>query len=127
METNNQQVITKGPWAWQKFGEYFLLCAQHGMREIIVSSLPVAKKPIPTYPAMNINGRLEAIDPNHPNAKLIADAPVMLQIIKDFVNEYEIFSEIPENYKDLPGYPGDENPRTLAMLKAIEIIAKYQP
>lgn len=66
------------------------------------------------------------------NADLIAAAPqlksdnkVLLNCIKELVNEFEVFEDIPKNYKKLEGWPGDENPRSLAMKKAIQLIFKH--
>jgi len=77
--------FTKGPWAWQQFGHYHLLAAQHGMREIIIGSRAV-KGPQETYPAMNKGGILAAITPDHPNARLIAAAPDLLSILKRLID-----------------------------------------
>jgi len=68
---------THGPWGWQSFGSGLFLTAQHGMREIILSS---ARKGMNgSEITMNKDGILEPIDPNHPNAKLIAAAPMLLK------------------------------------------------
>lgn len=75
---------TPGPWAWQKFGEFNLLTAQHGMREIIIGSVKKEKSFI-SYPAMNDHGILQPIDENHPNAKLIAAAPELLEALQNLV------------------------------------------
>jgi hypothetical protein len=69
METKH----TKGEWAWQKFGNYYLLTAQHGMREIILAAYQNNDY---AYPTMNDDGILKPVDSNHPNAKLIAAAPI---------------------------------------------------
>lgn len=48
-----------------------------------------------------------------------------LKCIKELENEFSTFADIPHDYKKLKGWPGDENPRTLAMLKAVELIQKH--
>ena len=70
--------FTKGKWAWQKFGDKYCLVAQHGMREVILSSNINEEKSLQPYLTMNKDGILKPIDPNHPNAKLIAAAPDLL-------------------------------------------------
>lgn len=67
---------TKAPWVWQKFGYATYLTAQHGMREIIIGS-------INDVPAMNVDGILRRVDTDHPNAKLIAAAPDLLEALQD--------------------------------------------
>lgn len=71
--------ITKGEWAWQKFGDKYNLTAQHGMREIILSASINEDKSLQPYLSMNEDGILKPINPNHPNAKLIAAAPDLLE------------------------------------------------
>lgn len=73
MNKEDQSQPTPGPWAWQKFGDYYCLTAQHGMREIIIGALKT--RPGIPFAAMNTGHRLEAVHPEHPNAKLIAAAP----------------------------------------------------
>ncbi len=75
---------TKGIWAWQKFGNKYLLTAQHGFREIIIGANIVDPDMgyIECYPSMNDDGLLKPIDPTHPNAKLIAAAPDLLNELK---------------------------------------------
>lgn len=58
---------------------------------------------------------------NH-NTLLKLENQKLIDVLKELVNEYEVFSNIPENYKELEGYSGEDNPRTTAMMKAIEII-----
>lgn len=57
------------------------------------------------------------------NAKLIAASPELLEALIEMVNEYEIFSDVPKNYKELEGYSGEENTRNIAIIKAKEAIA----
>lgn len=73
MKTENS--YTPGPWKWQKFGPYYLLSAQHGMREIILGA---NKQRTSCYPSMNVDGILKPIDPTHPNARIISHAPDLL-------------------------------------------------
>jgi len=74
---------TKAPWAWQKFGNKYCLTAQHGMREIILGANPVDGENgfAPCMVVMNEDGILRPIDPDHPNAKLIASAPELLEAL----------------------------------------------
>ena len=86
---------TKGEWAWQKFGEGYCLTAQHGMREIIIGANLLNSEDEGdrrTHVTMNSpNGILESINPEHPNAKLIAAAPDLLEACK---NALTLLSEI---------------------------------
>jgi hypothetical protein len=75
---------TPGPWAWQRMGRNYFLVAQHGMREIIIGSLAI-EMPVETYPAMANDGRLERVNPEHPNAKLIAAAPELLDALNGLI------------------------------------------
>lgn len=72
---------TKGKWDWQLFGDTYYLTAQHGMREIIIGAINHPEFSIPV-PAMNYNGKLQVVDKNHPNAKLISKAPEMHEALK---------------------------------------------
>lgn len=68
---------TPGPWAWQLFGDTYSLTAQHGRREQIISAIPHGQMKYPVV-AMASDGRLQDVDPKHPNARLIASAPDLL-------------------------------------------------
>lgn len=70
--------FTKGPWKWQKFGSYYNLTAQHGMREIIISANLEFGSGYP-FVSMNEDGILEPVNPENPNAKLIAAAPDLIE------------------------------------------------
>lgn len=91
---------TPGPWAWQNFGNYRFLTAQHGMREIIIGSL-AKEMPAETYPAMSNaeTGRLEPVNPESPNAKLIAAAPDLLKALMELIDYIERSVSNP-NFKD---------------------------
>ena len=79
--------ITKGPWAWQKFGNYRMLVAQWGLRNIIIGSLVKREDmPVETYLAMNVDGILRPIDPTYPDAAAIATVPEMIDIIERLAN-----------------------------------------
>ena len=75
---------TKGPWAWQAFGPTHSLAAQHGMREIIIGATKEKQMGYPIV-AMNQDGILQAVDPEHPNAKLIAAAPALHEALSALV------------------------------------------
>lgn len=83
---------TKGPWAWQRFGSYYSLTAQHGMREIIISANPDRENYGNPVVVMNNDGILNPIDPQHPNAKLIATAPELLQACTDLLTIYKKYA-----------------------------------
>jgi hypothetical protein len=72
---------TPGPWAWQLFGDTYSLTAQHGRREQIISAIPHGEMKYPVV-AMNKDGRLCDVDPLHPNARLIASAPALLNELR---------------------------------------------
>ena len=59
---------TPGPWGWQLFGKEWCLVGQHTMRPIVLA----VRKGCPTS---LVDGLLVRLDPQHPDAKLIASAP----------------------------------------------------
>lgn len=73
---------TSGPWAWQRFGDTYYLTAQHGMREVIIGAIPHGEMKYPVV-GMNLDGVLRDVDPDHPNAQLIASAPELLKALED--------------------------------------------
>ena len=83
--TNNMRKTTHtpGPWAWQSFGCGNLLIAQHGRRPVVLGAITDLEKHC--APAMNKDGRLELVDPDHPNARLIAAAPDLLAACKQLI------------------------------------------
>ena len=90
---------TPGPWALQKFGDNYCLTAQYGMREIILAAR--GRKMV-----MNNDGILRPIKPHHPNAKLIAAAPDLLEALQRLIDVYsatliEEFSHDPEKDEDI--------------------------
>lgn len=110
---------TPGPWAWQKFGNHFQLTAQHGLREIIIGSLAV-EMPMESYPAMNENGILKPINPEHPNAKRIVDCVNALEGIenpKTMRDTWELCKEL-----ELDAYYKMKEERD-QLLKALQKIA----
>lgn len=66
---------TKSPWGWQDFGNAPVLVAQHGHREIIISANHAGMV------NMSDDGILLVVNENHPNAKLIAAAPELLEAL----------------------------------------------
>lgn len=58
------------------------------------------------------------------NADLIEAAPTLLKLLQEMVNEYSPFMNIPENYKELKGWPGDENPRMVVVRRSLDLIDK---
>lgn len=83
---------TEAPWKWQKFGDNYCLVAQHGMREIILAANKKEDSEI-TYVSMNDDGILNPVNLLHPNSKLIAVAPDLLEmLIKIYQIENHAFS-----------------------------------
>lgn len=85
---NEQTKITRQPWGWQKFGDVYSLTAQHGMREIILGAIKDRKTGHPVL-AMNHNGILEKVNPEHPNAKFIVTAvnchDELIETLEEFI------------------------------------------
>lgn len=59
---------TKGPVAWQKFGNEYCLTVQHGSRRVILSASPRGGM------TCLVDGMLKPLDPNHPDMELIVEA-----------------------------------------------------
>lgn len=86
-----------------------LLVAQNDKREIILGAADI-RDPRSTVPnpvlVMGIEGELVAIDPDHPNAKLLADAPRMKALllkINGELNKANIFSDLQQEIRELVG------------------------
>lgn len=88
---------TPGPWAWQLFGDTYSLTAQHGIREQIISAIPHGQMKYPVV-AMNNDGRLRDVDPQHPNARLIETAPKLLETLQSS-NELIVKAQLTANEK----------------------------
>ncbi len=69
---------TKGPLAWQKFGEHYCLTGQYGMRPIALS----ARGGISVRDA---RGLLVPLTPDHPDAMLYAAAPDLLEALSNLL------------------------------------------
>lgn len=78
---------TPGPWAWRRFGDTYTLHADHGKRDTIIGAIPHGQMNYPVV-AMSIEGRLQDIDPEHPNARLIASAPDLLEALEDVLHHH---------------------------------------
>lgn len=83
-----------GPWAWQLFGDTYTLTAQHGRREQIIAAIPHGEMKYPVV-AMNKDGRLVDVDPEFPNARLIASAPDLLAALQTFGGTGDGFCSCP--------------------------------
>lgn len=75
---------TPGPWAWQDFGQ-LMLTGQHGLRPIVLQSSPKG---------LRVRGLdtdwMIAITPDHPDARLIALAPDLLEALRILVEDAEM-------------------------------------
>lgn len=76
---------TPGPWEWQKFGDKICLAAQISMRPIVLSV--VSGGPFKGHLTSLIRGLLRPLDPNHPDAKLIAAAPDLLEALRSIMKK----------------------------------------
>lgn len=65
---------TPGPWAWQRLGELCLV-GQHGRRPIVLTTLQRNAQ----LCVRDERGVLKPLDPDHPDARLIAAAPDLLE------------------------------------------------
>jgi hypothetical protein len=80
---------TPGPWAWQLFGKEYCLTGQHGMRPIVLATRKNGATSL-------VNGLLVPLDPNHPDAKLIAAAPKMFALLTSATDERVQREGVPE-------------------------------
>lgn len=85
---------TAGPWKWQLFGDTYMLTAQHGRREIIVGAIQHGVMKYPVV-AMASDGVLQDVDPIHPNAKLIAAAPELLEALEGLTDYFDFMIDDP--------------------------------
>lgn len=69
---------TPGPLAWQKMGSRWCLTGQYGMRPIILSANPKGELMLRDA----AKDRLIPFDPSHPDARLLASAPCLLEALK---------------------------------------------
>jgi hypothetical protein len=71
---------TKGPLAWQKFGDRWCLTGQYGMRPIVFSCGPRGDLMLRDA----AKDRLIPFSPDHPDARLWVAAPDLLEALKPF-------------------------------------------
>src|SRR3990167_4592797 len=77
---------TKGPWAWQEMGGWRLV-GQWGMRPIVLSAKARnGKGPGKFALRDDESDLLIPFDPNHPDARLIAAAPDLLEACRAWVD-----------------------------------------
>lgn len=82
--------FTKKEWAWQKFGNQYMLTAQHGMRSIIIGTVRDRQNTMVHSVATNVDGILQPITPDNPDAKLIAAAPELFEVVSAILLEQEM-------------------------------------
>ena len=69
----------RGPWGWQEFGKgNWCLTGQYGMRPIVLAAARARTNGLTSL----MNGLLKPFIPDHPNSKLIAAAPELLEACK---------------------------------------------
>lgn len=98
---------TPGPWAWQRFGKEWCLVGQWGMRPIVLSVM--RKVGLTSL----VDGLLVPLNPEHPDARLIAAAPDLLEALIGLMSSTGA----------LNGFHGTDNP---AEAKARAAIAKAE-
>lgn len=79
---NARAAAPSGPWGWREFGAGYVLIADHGRRDVVLSSSGGQ-----FLYTRNAGGRLEPITPAHPVAQQLAAVPDLLQALREVAGD----------------------------------------
>lgn len=92
---------TAGPWVWKAIGvgcnQELLLWGEHSDRPIVLDF--VRKGMQGAAPRVRVDGIMQPFDRTHPDVRLIAAAPTLLQRIADLEAERDRYLEWCDKYK----------------------------
>lgn len=73
---NLPKEVTRGPWRWAQFGRGWMLVTAHSGAKVVLTGLKNA-----FLAQRDANGVIQALDPNHPDSRLIECAPELLMAL----------------------------------------------
>lgn len=80
---------TPGPWRWLNESA---LCGDHGHRPVVLAACPNRERGVAEFRQRDASGRLVLLDPESPDALLIASAPALREALEGLVARFEEFT-----------------------------------